>query len=240
MHQSIDRLKRRRLIGSKVGWMDLERVQRAGVSLFATKGFAATGIRELGSAAGINSATLYHYVGSKEDLLVSIMRSCLQELIDAGTTALRASSEPVVQLAGLVSCHVGLTAVNQLTARVAEYEMRALSEINRHSLQAMRDEYEALFTQVLERGQRVGVFYTDDPTMARLAIMEMGTGVAHWYRPGGRLNLATVQRFFVEMACKILSVDPAALDGIDYVRLPTRLDSEPHHTTTATAQRNLA
>ena len=220
--------------------MDLQRVQRAGVSLFATKGFAATGIRELGSAAGINSATLYHYVGSKEDLLVSIMRACLQELIDAGTAAVRASSEPVVQLAGLVSSHVGLTAVNQLTARVAEHEMRALSGTNRPSLQALRDEYEALFAQVLERGQRVGVFDTDDLTMARLAIMEMGTGVAHWYRPDGRLDLPTVQRFFVEMACKILSVDPAALAGVDYVRLPAGLDSEPHRTTTPTAQRSLA
>ncbi len=49
--------------------MDLGRVQRAAVTLFATKGFAATGIRELGAEAGINSATLYHYVGSKESLL---------------------------------------------------------------------------------------------------------------------------------------------------------------------------
>jgi AcrR family transcriptional regulator len=217
--------------------MDLERVQRAGVSLFATKGFAATGIRELGSAAGINSATLYHYVGSKEDLLVSIMRACLEELIDAGAAAVRASSEPALQLAGLVSSHVGLTAVNQLTARVAEYEMRALSEANRHVLQEMRDEYEGLFAQVLERGQRVGAFKTQDLTMARLAIMEMGTGVAHWYRPDGRLDLPTVQRFFVDMACKILSVEPAALDGIDYVRPPKRLPSEPDHITTAEQRR---
>jgi AcrR family transcriptional regulator len=217
--------------------MDLERVQRAGVSLFATKGFAATGIRELGSAAGINSATLYHYVGSKEDLLVSIMRACLEELIDAGAAAVRASSEPALQLAGLVSSHVGLSAVNQLTARVAEYEMRALSESNRPTLQEMRDEYEGLFAQILERGQRVGAFKTQDLTMARLAIMEMGTGVAHWYRPEGRLELPVVQRFFVDMACKILSVDPAALDGIDYVRRPKRLPSEPHTTTTEQRRR---
>jgi AcrR family transcriptional regulator len=217
--------------------MDLELVQRAGVSLFATKGFAATGIRELGSAAGINSATLYHYVGSKEDLLVSIMRTCLQELIDSGAAALRASSEPVIQLAGLVSSHVGISAVNQLTARVAEYEMRALSETNRPALQEMRDEYEGLFAQVLERGKRVGVFSTQDLSMVRLAIMEMGTGVAHWYRPDGRLDLPTVQRFFVDMACKILSVDPAALDGVDFVRSPKRLPSEPHFTISAEQRR---
>lgn len=168
--------------------MDLERVQRAGVSLFATKGFAATGIRELGSAAGINSATLYHYVGSKEDLLVSIMRACLEELIDAGAAAVRASSEPALQLAGLVSSHVGLSAVNQLTARVAEYEMRALSESNRPTLQEMRDEYEGLFAQILERGQRVGAFKTQDLTMARLAIMEMAPASPTGIDPKGALS----------------------------------------------------
>lgn len=209
------------------GPVDLQRVQRAGVSLFATKGFAATGIRELGNAVGINSATLYHYVGSKEDLLVSIMRSCLEELIEAGAAAVRASSEPALQLAGLVSSHVGLTAVNQLTARVAEYEMRALSEANRPVLQAMRDEYEGLFAQVLERGRRVGVFETQDLTMAKLAIMEMGTGVAHWYRPHGRLELPAIQEFFVDMACRILSVDSSLLEGVDYVQEPKRLPSEP-------------
>ncbi len=65
--------------------MDLGKVQRAAVLLFAAHGFAATGIRELGAAAGINSATLYHYTGSKEDLLVSIMRSCLEAMIESGS-----------------------------------------------------------------------------------------------------------------------------------------------------------
>lgn len=207
--------------------MDLGRVQRAAVTLFATKGFAATGIRELGAEAGINSATLYHYVGSKESLLALIIRSCLTELTEAGTCAMRASADPVVQLAGLVSSHVGITAVNQLTARVAEYEMRALTEANRAELQAMRDEYEMLFGQVLERGYRVGSFEIEDTTMCRLAILEMCTGVAHWYRPGGRLGLEEIQRYFVGAACRLIAVDRSELDGADYLQNVHRLDSEP-------------
>ncbi|GAA1891698.1 TetR/AcrR family transcriptional regulator [Paeniglutamicibacter psychrophenolicus] len=207
--------------------MNLGKVQQAAVSLFAARGFAATGIRDLGAAAGINSATLYHYVGSKEDLLVSIMRDCLNEMIRSGSEALRGSAEPAIQLAFLVSSHVGLTGTNQLTARVAEYEMRALSEANRPAMQELRDEYEALFTQVLERGVRVGAFNTDDLTMARLALMEMGTGVAHWFRQDGRLRLEEVQQYFVNMAYRILAVDSTALDGVDFVVAPRRLDSEP-------------
>lgn len=207
--------------------MNLGQVQQAAVSLFAKQGFAATGIRELGAAAGINSATIYHYVGSKEDLLVSVMRDCLNEMIRSGSEALRASSEPAIQLAGLIAAHVGFTGTNQLTARVAEYEMRALSEANLPAMQGLRDEYEALFAQVLERGTRVGDFNTDDLAMARLAIMEMGTGVAHWFRPDGRLALGEVQQYFVNMAFRILATDATVLEGVDFIVAPRRLDSEP-------------
>lgn len=207
--------------------MDLGRVQRAAVTLFATKGFAATGIRELGAEAGINSATLYHYVGSKESLLASIIRSCLDELTQSGERAMRRSADPVVQLAGLVSSHVGITAVNQLTARVAEYEMRGLTGDNRTELQTLRDEYEQLFGQILERGQRVGAFDIEDLALSRLAILEMCTGVAHWYRPGGRLELEDVQRFFVSTTCKLLSVPSDELRGAEFIHDVRKLDSEP-------------
>lgn len=207
--------------------VNIGKVQQAAVLLFARQGFAATGIRELGGAAGINSATIYHYAGSKEELLVQVMRSCLDEMITSGAAAMRISAEPTIQLAALVSSHVGFTATNPLTARVAEYEMRALSPDNRTAMQKLRDDYESLFAQVVERGIRVGDFSTDDATMARLALMEMGTGVAHWYRPDGRLTLIEVQHNFVAMACKILSANQTMLDGIDYIRPPVVVASEP-------------
>lgn len=210
--------------------MNLGQVQQVAVSLFAVRGFAATGIRELGAGIGINSATLYHYVGSKEDLLVSIMRDCLNEMIRTGSEALSHSNEPIVQLARLISAHVGFTATNPLTARVAEYEMRALTATHRPQMQALRDQYEALFAQVLKRGVQTGVFNTDDLSMARLALMEMGTGVAHWYRPEGRLRLAEVQQNFVNMACRILAVDPQKLNGVDFISPTPRLASEPENT----------
>jgi AcrR family transcriptional regulator len=216
--------------------VNIGKVQQAAVLLFARQGFAATGIRELGAAAGINSATIYHYTGSKEELLVQVMRSCLDEMIASGSAALRISAEPTIQLAALVSSHVGFTATNPLTARVAEYEMRALSPENQGAMQKLRDDYESLFAQVVERGIRVGDFFADDATMARLALMEMGTGVAHWYRPDGRLTLTEVQRNFVSMACKILSADSAMLSGIDFIRPPVHLASEPPGAPLATAR----
>ncbi len=207
--------------------MDIDQVQRAAVARFAQQGFAATGIRELGTAAGINSATLYHYVGSKHDLLVRIISDCLKAMINGGRDALSTAQTPTHQLAQLIAFHVAFTATNPQTARVAEYEMRSLTPVAREEMQQLRDEYEALFTEVLNEGDKSGEFNTPDLTMARLAVMEMGTGVAHWYRPHGRLSLDQVQQNFVAMAYRILALPDTAKSPNTPLPSAQQLPSEP-------------
>lgn len=203
-------------------------VQRAAVALFARKGFAATGIRELGSAAGLNSATLYHHVGGgKEELLATIMRTCLDELLRAGRHAMATSSDPTEQLIALIAAHVGFSALNPLTTWVTDQEMRSLSGENLASLVAMRDDYESLFSAVLEGGVRTDAFDLTDIALARLAILEMCNGVAHWFHRDGRLTVADVQTRFVEFGCRLVRADPAAYRSLVDLPLPVQLDVEP-------------
>ncbi|MGQ3383134.1 TetR/AcrR family transcriptional regulator [Glutamicibacter sp. TV12E] len=207
--------------------MELGKVQQAAVTCFARRGFAATGIRELGTAVGLNSATLYHYVGGKEELLVGIIRNCLKSMIDGARQVLATSTDPTRKLALLVAFHVGFTASNPKTSRVAEHEMRALSPGNAQQMQVLRDDYERLFAQVLLDGSDRGIFNTVDLGIARLAIMEMGTGANHWYRRDGRLPLSEVQLNFVSLAMRMLAVaNDSPLAGED-LPAPPIVASEP-------------
>lgn len=203
-------------------------MQRAAVALFAQKGFAATGIRELGSAAGINSATLYHHIGGgKEALLAAIMRTCLDELLRGGRSAVAVSSDPTLQLIALIASHVGISALNPLTARVTDQEMRSLSAQNFEVLVGLRDDYESMFSAVLERGVRTGAFHLTDVRLARLALLEMCNGVAHWYRPDGRLSVEEVQRRFVEFGIRMIGADLAKVTDLGDLAEPIKLDIEP-------------
>jgi AcrR family transcriptional regulator len=203
-------------------------VQRAAVALFAQKGFAATGIRELGSAAGINSATLYHHIGGgKEALLAAIMRTCLDELLRGGREAIAISSDANLQLIALIASHVGISALNPLTARVTDQEMRSLSAQNFEILVGLRDDYESMFSTVLERGVRTGAFHLTDVRLARLAILEMCNGVAHCYRPDGRLSVEEVQRKFVEFGIRMIGADLTKLTPMGDFAEPIKLDIEP-------------
>ena len=205
----------------------LARVQQEAVRLFADRGFAATGIRDISRAVALNSATLYHYAGGKEELLAGVMRACLEDLLRSGREALAHSADPAVRLARLVRAHVAAGAVNPLTSLVTDREVRALTEPNRTNIVRIRDDYESMYQQVLQRGARTGQFQITDVRVARLALVEMCNGVAHWYRPGGRLTVGQVQDRFVELTSRL--VGSRTIDPMEY--LPdvsvARLASEP-------------
>ncbi|MGW0484189.1 TetR/AcrR family transcriptional regulator [Nonomuraea sp. NPDC003214] len=207
--------------------MGIAEIQQVAVSLFAQKGYAATGIRELGRAAGITSATLYHYAGSKEEILTGIMRACLEELLRSAREAVGGSADPAVRLARLVRVHVGLCALNPLTAKVTDQEIRALTADDHRLLVGLRDDYESIFAGVIEDGMSTGVFRLADQRVARLALLEMCNGVANWYRPDGRLGVAELQDQFVELACRLMGAPVRRPGDPGELPAPVRLASEP-------------
>lgn len=212
--------------------MPLLDVQRTAVDLFSRRGFEATGIRELGSAVGLNSATLYHYAGGKQELLAGIMGICLNELLECGRAAWASSTAAMEQLAALIASHVGISALNPRTALVTDQEMRALTLDRRTVLTSVRDEYETLFTSVLTRGAKDGTFRLADAGVTRLALLEMCNGVAHWYRPGGRLGVEDLQRRFVELGARLVGAEgPEPWTG--QLLEARMLDIEPRATVSA-------
>jgi AcrR family transcriptional regulator len=180
-----------------------QRVRAAAVRLFAERGFHGTGIRDLAEAAGLSSSTLYHYMGSKEELLAAVMRDSLGRLLALGSE-IAASGTPADRLAALVAMHVREHAEQRLETSVVDGELRALTGPRLAEVLALRDAYEALWQQVLEDGRADGSMGVEDPGLARLALLEMCSGVARWFDPGGRLELSVVTERYVAMALALV------------------------------------
>ena len=183
-----------------------ERVRDAAVELFAERGYHGVGIRELAERVGLTSATLYHYMDTKQDLLVAIMTESLTALVEAAEAAVaEAGDDPADQLRALVAMHVREHARKPMETSVVDGEVRALEETHRAEVLALRDRYEQIWKQVLARGRRTGSFTIADPTVTRMALLEMCTGVSRWYRPGGKLSLTAVTDRHVALALALVS-----------------------------------
>lgn len=186
------------------------RIWDAAVRLFASKGYAATGIREIGDEAGLSLSAMYYYVANKEELLLKIMRDTQERLVAAGSVVAETLPEPAVGLAGLVKLHVMTHARTPLEARVVDTEVRALGDEGRREMVALRDQYEALWNDVLSRGAQAGSFTINNRSTARLALLEMCNGVAEWYRPEGSLGIDQLAHEFADLA---LALVRASRDG---------------------------
>jgi TetR/AcrR family fatty acid metabolism transcriptional regulator len=58
-----------------------ERILRAAASVFAREGFYNAKIEDVAHEAGVAHGTVYLYFGSKDDLLISVFKENLSELV---------------------------------------------------------------------------------------------------------------------------------------------------------------
>jgi AcrR family transcriptional regulator len=194
------------------------RIEQAALQLFAAKGFEATGIREIADRAGISTAALYHYMGSKEELLIDFMLVSMSQLTRVAQRALAGAVGPAAELATLVRAHVGFHTLDPQRSLVADDELRALSEAAFAQVTLLRDAYEELWASTLERGVRGGVFRFPDARITRLALLEMCNGVGRWYSGSGPLRPGQIADGFTELALAMVGAScgdrPARLDDL--------------------------
>ena len=69
---------------------------------FARRGYEATGIRDIAAAAGISTSTVYKWIGTKDDLLRSVMGAFTERVATAWGNVLESGSTPLEKLDALL------------------------------------------------------------------------------------------------------------------------------------------
>jgi AcrR family transcriptional regulator len=177
-----------------------QRIEQAALQLFAAKGFEGTGIRDIADRAGLSTAALYHHMGSKDELLVAFMVESMTELTRVALCALEGAEDPAAQLSALVRTHVGFHTLDAQRSLVADDELRVVSDVAFTKVMQLRDGYERLWAETLDRGKRSGDFSYGDARITRLALLEMCNGVARWYSDRGPKHPAEIADAFADLA----------------------------------------
>jgi AcrR family transcriptional regulator len=197
---------------TQVGGTTRERIVSTALRLFAEKGFAAVGIREIASEVGLSSATLYHYMGSKDDLLQEVMTDRLGRLIAVTRLALSGLTRPEDKLVTVVRVHVLVHALHPDS--VVDHQIRDLGPKARDAVIALRDEYEAIWRSLLAegiadegggQGGKGSVFRIGSPKLTRLGLLEMCNGVARWYARSGEFSAGDIADYYADLALDMVA-----------------------------------
>jgi AcrR family transcriptional regulator len=164
----------------------LQEVLDAAARIFAAKGYRGTSLNDIGTALGMNKASLYYYVRSKEDLLHRLILRAGRRLRDVSQDPEVARLPAAAALERLVRehCRVAFEHRHELGVLVHQRRYLELDELGEVS--ARERAYVDRLKTVIARGIAEGVFRPVDPAIAAQFVLDTVNGLLRWYRPQGR------------------------------------------------------
>jgi TetR/AcrR family transcriptional regulator, cholesterol catabolism regulator len=151
---------------------------------FAARGYDQTTMAQLASATGLATGALYHYFGSKEQLLRAICDGLMEPLLEQAVALCDDDAATVeeARLRELVRLWVAHVCVHRDHMLVFQQERHQIESGERwRGVRASRKRFERLVASVLEDAGAEG-------PLPLLALLGMVNHTAQWYRPRGTLS----------------------------------------------------
>jgi AcrR family transcriptional regulator len=177
-------------------------------SIFARRGYHATGITELCVANDLGKGALYHYIGSKEELLAAIHDRVMDEVMLGADRVAAAGGSPSQQLAMLGEELLDVIHRYPDHVWVFLHEFPALTGDRAAQFRERRRTYERRVEAVLQAGVDSGEFRDLQPRLTAMAWLGMHNYTYLWLKAGGALSARDVAQPFAEIFMRGI-IDPS-------------------------------
>jgi len=165
-----------------------EQIIKTAAALFRQKGFEAASMRDLAKELGIEAASLYSHIKSKDELLETICFRMADELLKAIDEVNDVYFNAEEKLATAIKNHVKIITGDMDSSTVFLREWRRLPEDKISDFIKLRNKYEEGFTQILINGENENVFDAPDKKFAVLTILSAVNWITEWYSPKGSMT----------------------------------------------------
>ncbi|MDG9923676.1 MULTISPECIES: TetR/AcrR family transcriptional regulator [unclassified Pseudomonas] len=157
--------------------------------LFRSKGYERTTVRDLASAVGIQSGSIFHHFKSKDEILKAVMEETIVYNTALMRAALAESSDTRERVLGLIRCELqSIMGGTGEAMGVLVYEWRSLSEESQAYILSLRDTYEQIWLDVLSDARDAG-YFNADPFVLRRFLTGALSWTTTWFRPDGKITL---------------------------------------------------
>ncbi len=168
--------------------------------VFAEHGYDQTTIQDLADAIGLAAGGIYHYVGSKEQLLARICDQIMDPLLERARELLDAGAPPAQQLRALVRLWVTHVIEHRDHLLVFQQERHVIEHGDQwRDIRASRKQFERLLAEVVGRVHEGGQLALADERLAVSALLGMVNHTVQWYRPRGRLSPTDIADGYVDL-----------------------------------------
>ncbi|AFC32378.1 TetR family transcriptional regulator [Paenibacillus mucilaginosus 3016] len=167
-------------------------ILEAALKVIAEHGFHGSQVSRIAKEAGVADGTIYLYFKNKEDILISLLREKLGELVAKFNSSIQEGDTADEALRKICEIHYTALEENVHLAHVAQIELRQSSIELRKEIGLAVKPYIELIESVIRRGMDAGTFRQGlDPKVVRLLIFGgMDEVVTSWLISGRKYSLS--------------------------------------------------
>jgi AcrR family transcriptional regulator len=176
-----------------------EIIIKAAGRLFREKGYECTSVRDLATAVGLQSGSLFFHFKSKEEILVSLLEGGLLRAAAILERHLAKAVTPREKLSAILHGHLEAILHEERDAfYVVLRDWRTLSPSSRKKVIALRDQYENRIAISLDELSRTGLI-PQNTRLFRLFLLGALNWTVQWYRPDGGLTIEQLADNFLDI-----------------------------------------
>jgi TetR/AcrR family fatty acid metabolism transcriptional regulator len=133
----------------------------AAIKIFAQKGFYNAKVADVAREAGIADGTIYLYFKNKDDLLISLFETKMEEILQRFSQTLYRGKTAKEKLSQFIQLHFQLIEEDQNLAEVFQVELRQSSKFLKDYHNQKFIDYLNIIGQIITEGQNSGEFRQD-------------------------------------------------------------------------------
>jgi AcrR family transcriptional regulator len=178
--------------------------------LFKEKGYHNTSMQDIADGLGVQKASLYHYIESKEQLLRRLLKRAAAILGAQIDEIYEAELSPAEKLRQALQNHAVtmMEHLNLVSVYLSEY--RNLPPQQLEQILATRKHYERVLIRILEDGIASGDFRPVNVKMTLLGLLGMFNWTHQWFSPDGELTPQEIAVILTDLAMRGLMASPKA------------------------------
>ena len=185
-------------------------ILRAAITVFARSGYHTSRVADVAKEAGVAYGLVYHYFGSKEDLLETIFRRTWSRMLEAVQEVEKEGAPAREQIAAVARIVLGAWQADPDLVRVLVREVARSPQLGRE-VDEIEHAFQAL-ERIVSRGQERGELRADvEPRLAAWVLYggleEILTGWVFERLPSSDQDVEQAERTVVAMLADGLAVD---------------------------------
>lgn len=188
--------------------LDVDPVLGAALDEFVQSGYHGTSVRDIAKRCGLSVSGIYHHYSSKQEMLTTLLRRTMRELLWRSEFARREGETPRQRFCLLVEHLALFHTYRRELGFIGAAEMRSLQPQNHQEIAGMRHTQQRMVDDEVEAAVAAGDIHTPYPHEAGRAVVTMCTALPTWFYPYGPLTPEQIAQQYVDFALDIMRSHP--------------------------------